>query len=60
MTVNMKNNCHLHNRQTNTVDLLIDVEGVDVGHTADIIDDCHEACLDVGVVNVVLAAYTVN
>ncbi len=26
-----------HNRQTDTIDFLIDIEGVDVGHTADVV-----------------------
>ena len=39
-------------------DLLVDVQRVDVCHAADEVNDCHEARLQVGGVNIVLAADT--
>ena len=39
---------------------MIDVEGIDIGHAADVVDDGHEAHLQVGVVNMVLAGHTTN
>ena len=45
----------LYDRQGNAADFLIDVEGIDIGHTTDIIDDGHEACFDIRGVDIVLA-----
>ena len=45
----------LYDRQGNAADFLIDVEGIDIGHTADIIDDGHQACFDIRGIDVVLA-----
>lgn len=47
----------LYNRQTDSVDLLIDVERIDVGHAADIINYRHDALLQILVLYVILAAY---
>ena len=47
----------LYDRQADTVYLLIDVEGVNVGHSADIVDDSHDSLLYILVVDVVLTAY---
>src|SRR3712207_5067429 len=47
-------------RQTYTVYLLIDVEGKHVGHTAYIVDNGHDARLQVVAVDVVLAAKPTN
>ena len=41
-----------HNQQTDTVDFLIDIEGVNVGHTADVVDNGHEAGLKIRIVDV--------
>ena len=51
---------NLHNRQTDTIDFLIDIEGIDVGHTADVVDNGHETGLKVRIVDVVLTADTVD
>ncbi len=45
----------LYNRQGDAVDLLVDIEGVDIGHAADVVDDGHDAGLEVGGVYLVLA-----
>ena len=50
----------LYYRQADAIDLLVDVEGIDVGHSTDIVEDSHDALLQVGVVDVVLAAYTAD
>ena len=50
----------LYYRQGDAVDLLVDVEGVDIGHAADIVDDGHEARFEVGGVDVVLARHTAD
>ena len=42
--------------QRDAVNLLVDVQGIDVGHAADIVDDSHEPCLQVIALYVVLAA----
>ena len=47
----------LYNRQTDTVDLLIDVERIDVGHAADVINNRHDALLQILVFYIILAAY---
>ena len=47
----------LNNRQTDTVDLLIDVERIDVGHAADVINNRHDALLQILVFYIILAAY---
>lgn len=47
----------LYNRQTDSVDLLIDVERIDVGHAADVINYRHDALLQILVLYIVLAAY---
>ena len=49
--------CVLYNRQTDSVDFLIDVERIDVGHAADIINYRHDALLQILVLYIVLAAY---
>ena len=36
--------------------LLVDIEGIDIGHATDIVDDGHEAGLEVWTVDVVLTA----
>ena len=46
----------LYNRQGDTVDLLVDIQGVDIGHAADEVDDGHEARLQIRGIDVVLAA----
>ena len=50
----------LYDRQADTVYLLIDVEGVNVGHSADIVDDSHDSLLYILVVDVVLTAYPLH
>ena len=45
----------LYDWQGNAADFLIDVEGIDIGHATDIIDDGHQACFDIRGVDVVLA-----
>ena len=47
----------LYDRQADTVYLLIDVESVNIGHSADIVDDSHDSLLYILVVDVVLTAY---
>ena len=47
----------LYDRQGDTVDFLIDVEGIDVGHAADVVDDRHETCFEVGRIDVILALH---
>lgn len=49
--------CVLYNRQTDSVDFLIDVERIDVGHAADIINYRHDALLQILVLYIILAAY---
>ena len=49
-----------HNGQGDAADFLIDVEGVDVGHAADIVDDGHETCFQIGGIDVVLTADTAD
>ena len=51
------NSASLYNRQTDSVDLLIDVERIDVGHAADIINYRHDALLQILVLYIILAAY---
>lgn len=46
----------LHYRQCDAIDLLIDVEGVDIRHAADIVHDCHQPRFEVIAMDVVLAA----
>ena len=41
-------------------DLLVDIEGIDIGHATDIVDDGHETRLKVGGIDVVLAADTAD
>ena len=53
----MRNLSSLYNRQTDTVDLLIDVERIDVGHAADVINYRHDALLQILVLYIILAAY---
>ena len=36
------------NREGDAADLLVFVEGIDVGHATDVVDDGHEAGLEVG------------
>ena len=48
------------NRQGDAVNLLVDVEGIDVGHARDVVDDGHEAGLEVGALNGILAADAAN
>ena len=38
----------LYNRQTYSVDFLINVERIHVGHAADIVDNSHDARFEVG------------
>ena len=45
-----------YQRQADAVDFLVDIECIDVCHSADVVDDCHDARLQVIAVNVVLAA----
>ena len=45
-----------YNRQTDSVDLLIDVERIDVGHAADVIQYSHDSLFQILVLDVVLAA----
>lgn len=47
----------LYDRQTDAVDLLIDVERIDVGHAADVIQYSHDSLFQVLVLDVVLTAY---
>lgn len=51
------NSAPLYNRQTDSVDLLIDVERIDVGHAANIINYRHDAFLQILVLYIILAAY---
>ncbi len=51
------NSAPLNNRQTDSVDLLIDVERIDVGHAADVINYRHDALLQILVLYIILAAY---
>ena len=53
----MRNLNFLYNRQTDAVDFLIDVERIDVGHAADVIQYRHDSLLQILVLYVVLAAY---
>ena len=46
----------LYYRQTYSVDFLIDVERIYVGHSADEVYDGHNPCLYVGAADVVLTA----
>ena len=48
----------LYYRQTRAVDLLIEIEGEDIGHAADEIDDSHDAGFEIVGLDVVLAADT--
>ena len=48
----------LYYRQTCAVNLLIEIEGKDIGHAADEINDSHEAGFEIVGVDVVLAADT--
>ena len=50
----------LYDRQGDAVDFLIDVEGIDVGHATDVVDDRHETRLEVGRVDVILARHTTD
>lgn len=47
-------------RQTYSVDFLIDVERINVGHSADIVDNSHDARFEVGRAYVILAAYAAD
>ena len=47
---------HSHDRQRDSIDFLIHIEGIYIGHTADIINDRHDARFQVGTIDVVLAA----
>ena len=48
----------LYYRQTRAVNLLIEIEGKDIGHAADEINDSHEAGFEIVGVDVVLVADT--
>lgn len=48
------------NRQTNSVDFLIDVERIHVGHAADIVDNSHDARFKIGRADVILAAHAAD
>ena len=50
----------LNNRKRDTVDFLIDIEGIDIGHAADVVDDSHEAGFEVGAVDGILAGDSLN
>ena len=50
----------LYNWKADAIDLLIDVEGIDVGHATDIVYHRHDALFQVGVVDVILAAHSAN
>ena len=57
--------CHnrkgiLDDGQRDAAYFLIDIEGVDIGHAADIVDDGHEAGLQVRTGYVVLAAHATD
>ena len=41
-------------------DLLVDIEGIDIGHATDIIDDGHDARFEVGGIDVVLTRHTTD
>ena len=44
----------LYYRQGDAVDFLIDIEGIDVGHSGNIVDDGHQAGFQIGSANVIL------
>ena len=50
----------LHHRQGDADDLLVFIKGVDIGHAADIVDNGHDAGLERGGGDVVLAADTAD
>ena len=50
----------LYNMKADTIDLLIDVKGIDVGHATDVIYHRHDALLQVRVVDVVQATHTAD
>ena len=50
----------LDNREGDAVDFLVNVEGIDVGHAADVVDDGHETCFQVRGIDVVLARHTAD
>ena len=49
-----------HYREGCAVDFLVDVEGVDIGHATDIVDDGHDARLELRGVDLVLARNTTD
>ena len=45
-----------NDRQRYAINLLIDVQGLDIGHAADIVNHGHDACFEIRTLYVVLAA----
>ena len=45
---------YLHDGQGDAIDFLIDIEGKDVGHAAEVVDHCHDSCLYVLRADVIL------
>ena len=49
-----------HYRKRDAVDFLVDIEGVDISHATDVVDDGHEARFEVWGINIVLARHTTD
>ena len=45
----------LYQWQTDTIYLLIDVEGIDICHSTDEVEDCHDTCFKARTLDVILA-----
>ena len=58
LSIDRPQNIQLDDGQGDATNLLIDIEGIDIGHTTDIVNDSHQAGLEVRRVDVVLAAHT--
>ena len=55
-------NCFLflYYRKRDAVDLLVDIEGVDISHATNVVDDGHEARFEVRCIDIVLARHTTD
>ena len=51
---------NLNHREAFAIDFAIEVEGKDVGHAGDVVEDCHDAVVGVGGIHFVLLADAVE